>query len=143
MRKTSKCAALSALAMALLLTGCAALSSGRTNQAQRAQSVFGPELKDLELIFPPEKQARYSLADGSEVYEAHGWVTNVGNVEREVPTLLVNCFDRQDAMVCSQEAQASKVRLAPGERATFDQTVSALPERAQYVLIGWKPADVK
>ncbi len=106
---------------------------------QVGEKSFGPENKSLQLLFPVEKQERITLPNGSEVYIPYGTVTNVGDVLRDLPPLLILLRDAEERVVYSWTIVPPKSSLKPGESVTIDEPVTDIPKSAKFAEIGWKP----
>ena len=104
----------------------------RTNTFAQAQP-------DLVLDFPPSRQDRRTLPNGTEFFGASGTVTNVGKTERSVPSILIVMRDARDRIVYSWEVVPPKRRLGPGESVTINEAVTDVPKSATAAEIGWKP----
>jgi len=104
-----------------------------------AQPTFAQAHPDLVLDFPPNRQDRRTLPNGTEFFGASGTVTNVGQSRRSVPTILIVLRDRRDRIVYSYEVRPSKTELAPGESVTINEAVTDVPRSATAAEIGWKP----
>ncbi len=100
---------------------------------------FAQAQPDLVLDFPPNRQDRRTLPNGTEFFGASGTVTNVGSVERSVPSILVVMHDARDRIVYSWEVVPPKRRLGPGESMTINEAVTDVPKSAVAAEIGWKP----
>jgi predicted Zn finger-like uncharacterized protein len=105
-----------------------------------ARATFAEAQPDLILDFPPNRQDRRRLPDGTEFFGASGTVTNVGQTRRAVPTLLIVLRDAREHIVYSYEVAPPKRVLAPGESITVNEAVTDVPKSARIAEIGWKPS---
>lgn len=104
-----------------------------------ARPTFGAAPSDLALSFPPERQDRRTLPNGSEYFGASGTVTNVGKEVRTVPPILIVLRDGKDRIVYTWNVTPPKETLAPGESVTINEAVTDVPKDAKIAEIGWKP----
>jgi hypothetical protein len=104
-----------------------------------ARPTFGAAEPDLELEFPPERQDRRTLPNGTEFFGASGTVTNAGQATRQVPSILIVLRDGRDRIVYTWEVRPPKPALAPGESVTINEAVTDVPRSARVAEIGWKP----
>ena len=104
-----------------------------------ARSTFGGAQPDLVLDFPPNRQDRRTLPNGTEFFGASGTVTNVGQERRTVPTILIVLRDTRERIVYSWEVDPPKRQLAPGESVTVNEARTDVPKSARIAEIGWKP----
>jgi hypothetical protein len=104
-----------------------------------ARATFAEAQPDLQLDFPPNRQDRRTLPNGTEFFGASGTVTNVGQTRRTVPTILIVLRDRHERIVYSYEVAPPKRTLAPGESMTVNEAVTDVPKSARIAEIGWKP----
>ena len=104
-----------------------------------AAATFAEAQPDLVLDFPADRQDRRTLPNGTEFFGASGTVTNVGDRERSVPSILIVMRDSRERIVYSWEVVPSKRRLAPGESLTINEAVTNVPKSATAADIGWKP----
>ncbi|OCC22864.1 thioredoxin [Croceicoccus estronivorus] len=105
-----------------------------------ARPVFAQAEPDLLLEFPPEKQDRRTLPNGTEFFGASGTVTNVGTTVHNVPPILIVLRDARERIVYSWEVPPPKTKLAPGESVTVNEAVTDVPRSAKFAEIGWKPS---
>jgi predicted Zn finger-like uncharacterized protein len=101
---------------------------------------FAQAQPDLVLEFPPERQDRRTLANGTEFFGASGSVTNIGGETRRVPPILIVLRDAGDRIVYTWEVTSPKAVLAPGESVTINEAVTDVPRSAKVAEIGWKPS---
>jgi hypothetical protein len=102
-------------------------------------ATFAQAQPDLVLDFPPNRQDRRTLPNGTEFFGASGTVTNVGQTRRAVPTILIVLRDAREKIVYSYEVAPPKRTLAPGESMTVNEAVTDVPKSARIAEIGWKP----
>ncbi len=100
---------------------------------------FGAAEPDLVLEFPPERQDRRTLPNGTEFFGASGTVTNVGQETQKVPSILIVLRDSRDRKVYEWVVRPPKPALAPGESVTINEAVTDVPRSAKVAEIGWKP----
>ena len=112
---------------------------GLPDWAPLSRPTFAEAQPDLVLDFPPGKQDRRTLPNGTEFFGASGTVTNVGQARRTVPTILIILRDKRERIVYSWEVVPSKRQLAPGESVTVNEAVTDVPKSAVAAEIGWKP----
>ncbi len=94
---------------------------------------------DLELSFPPERQDRRTLPNGTEYFGASGTIKNIGKDVREVPQILIVLRDAQNRVVYTWTVIPPRDVLKPGETETVNEAVTEVPKSAKYAEIGWKP----
>jgi hypothetical protein len=104
-----------------------------------SRTTFAEAQPDLVLDFPPNRQERRTLPNGTEFFGASGTVTNVGQMRRAVPTILIVLRDAREQIVYSYEVAPPKRTLAPGESITVNEAVTDVPKSARVAEIGWKP----
>jgi predicted Zn finger-like uncharacterized protein len=104
-----------------------------------SHATFAQAQPDLVLDFPPNRQDRRTLPNGTEFFGASGTVINVGETRRAVPTILIVLRDARDRIVYSYEVAPPKRTLAPGESMTVNEAVTDVPKSARVAEIGWKP----
>ena len=105
-----------------------------------ARQTFAAAQPDLVLDFPPNRQDRRTLPNGTEFFGASGTVTNVGTARRTVPTILIVLRDANERIVYSWEVAPPKAELAPGESVSINEAVTDVPKTAKFAEIGWKPS---
>ena len=140
-RNTAKLAMVAATVFAVAALGIASAVAwfGLPDWFPAARSTFAQAQPDLVLDFPPNRQDRRRLPNGTEFFGASGTVTNVGSSERRVPTILVVMRDARERVVYSWEVVPPKRTLAPGESVTINEAVTDVPKSAKAAEIGWKP----
>ena len=104
-----------------------------------ANTTFARAQPDLVLDFPPNRQDRRTLPNGTEFFGASGTITNVGQQRQTVPSILIVLRDRRERIVYSYEVAPPKRTLAPGESLTINEAVTDVPKSAKVAEIGWKP----
>ncbi len=104
-----------------------------------SRQTFAEAQPDLVLDFPPGRQERRTLPNGTEYFGASGTVTNVGRTRRTVPTILIVLRDARERIVYSWEVVPPKRQLAPGESVGVNEAVTDVPKSAKIAEIGWKP----
>jgi len=112
---------------------------GLPDWAPLAKRTFAMAQPDLVLEFPPNRQDRRTLPNGTEFFGASGKVTNVGRERRAVPSILIVLRDQDNRIVYSWEVVPPKRQLAPGESMTINEAVTDVPRTARVAEIGWKP----
>jgi hypothetical protein len=132
---------LAALLFAVVALGAVAAVAkyGLPDWVPLARPTFAQDHPDLRLDFPPNRQDRRTLPNGTEFFGASGTVTNVGQTRQAVPSILIVLRDRHDRIVYSYEIRPSKGELAPGESVTINEAVTDVPKSATAAEIGWKP----
>jgi predicted Zn finger-like uncharacterized protein len=140
-RNPAKLWTAAAIAFALLVAALIGAVSvwGLPDWVPVARPTFGAAQPDLVLEFPPERQDRRTLPNGTEFFGASGTVTNVGQTTRKVPAILIVLRDGKDRIVYTWEVRAPKSALAPGESVTINEAVTDVPRSAKVAEIGWKP----
>lgn len=104
-----------------------------------SRPTFAEAQPDLVLDFPPNRQDRRTLPNGTEYFGASGKVTNVGATRRTVPTILIVLRDERERIVYSWEVAPPRRQLNPGESVTINEAVTDVPRSARFAEIGWKP----
>lgn len=140
-RNPAKLWTMAAVAFALTVAGLggAAWYFGVPQWLPGAGQTFGADRPDLELSFPPEKQDRRQLPNGTEYFGASGTVSNVGKDVRALPAILIVLRDSRDKVVKTWEVPPPQDELAPGESVTINAAVTDVPKSAKVAEIGWKP----
>ena len=140
-RNPAKLWTAAAIAFALLVAALIGAVSvwGLPGWIPISRPTFGAAEPDLVLEFPPERQDRRTLPNGTEFFGASGTVTNVGQATRRVPSILIVLRDGRDRIVYTWEVRAPKSALAPGESVTINEAVTDVPRSAKVAEIGWKP----
>lgn len=104
-----------------------------------SRPTFAAAQPDLVLDFPPERQDRRTLPNGTEFFGASGTVTNIGDTRQTVPTILIVLRDSRERIVYSWEVAPPKRELGPGESVSINEAVTDVPKSAIAAEIGWKP----
>ena len=140
-RNPAKLWTAAAIAFALLVAALIGAVSywGVPDWVPISRPTFGAAQPDLQLEFPPERQDRRTLPNGTEFFGASGTVTNVGQETRRVPAILIVLRDARERIVYTWEVRAPKSALAPGESVTINEAVTDVPKSAKVAEIGWKP----
>jgi predicted Zn finger-like uncharacterized protein len=112
---------------------------GLPDWAPIARPTFAEAQPDLALDFPPRRQDRRTLPNGTEYFGASGTITNVGQTRRTVPAIMIVLRDGRDRIVYSTVVNPPKRQLAPGETITINEAVTDVPKSATSAEIGWKP----
>ncbi len=128
-----------AFALTVAALGGAAWQFGLPQWLPGPVQTFGADRPDLVLSFPPEKQDRRQLPNGTEYFGASGTVTNNGKDVRAIPQILIVLRDSQDKVVKTWEVPPPQDELAPGESVTINAAVTDVPKSAKVAEIGWKP----
>lgn len=141
-RNWARIGMVAAIVFAAVTLGVAAVVAwaGLPDWVPVARPTFAQAQKDLVLDFPPKRQDRRTLPNGTEYFGASGTVSNVGRESRHVPTILIVLRDARDRIVYSWEVVPNKRELAPGETITINEAVTDVPKSAKSAEIGWKPA---
>jgi hypothetical protein len=141
-RNWARIGMITAIVFAAMTLGLAAIVAwaGLPDWVPVARPTFAQAQKDLVLDFPPKRQDRRTLPNGTEYFGASGTVSNVGRESRSVPTILIVLRDARDRIVYSWEVVPNKRELAPGETITINEAVTDVPKSAKSAEIGWKPA---
>lgn len=140
-RNPAKLWTIAAVAFALTVAalGGAAYYFGLPQWLPGAGQAFGAERPDLELSFPPEKQDRRQLPNGTKYFGVSGTVTNTGKDVRALPEILIVLRDSNDKVVKTWDVPPPQEELAPGESVTINAAVTDVPQAAKFAEIGWKP----
>ena len=112
---------------------------GMPNWLHLPGTTFAQATPDLTLDFPPNRQDRRTLPNGTEFFGASGTIRNVGQTRQTVPTILIVLRDGRERIVYSYEVAPPKRTLAPGESMTVNEAVTDVPKSAKSAEIGWKP----
>jgi predicted Zn finger-like uncharacterized protein len=132
---------IAAVAFAASVAGLIGLGAifGLPDWLPMARSTFAAAPRDLELAFPPERQDRRTLPNGTEYFGASGTVTNIGKDIHEVPPILIVLRDDKDRVVYTWNVSPPRESLRPGESVTINEAVTDVPKSASIAEIGWKP----
>ena len=104
-----------------------------------SRPTFAVEQPDLVLEFPPDRQDRRTLPNGTEFFGASGTITNVGRETRRVPPVLIVLRDARERIVYSWVVTPASQTLDPGESVAINEAVTEVPKSAKFAEIGWKP----
>ena len=140
-RNMAKLLMIAGVIFAILALGVTAYITrlGLPDWLRISASTFAEAQPELVLDFPPNRQDRRTLPNGTEFFGASGTVTNVGSTERDVPSILIVMRDARNRIVYSWEVVSPKQRLAPGESVNINEAVTDVPKSAKAAEIGWKP----
>lgn len=92
---------------------------------------------DLVIDFPPKKQERRTLPNGTEYFSASGTIRNLSQRAQDVPPMLVVLRDAQDRVVFNWIINPPVERLEPGQSADFRQAMVDVPRSATSAEIAW------
>jgi hypothetical protein len=92
---------------------------------------------DLVIDFPPKKQERRTLPNGTEYFSASGTIRNLSKRAQDVPPMLVVLRDSQDRVVFNWIINPPVERLEPGQTADFRQAMVDVPRSAASAEIAW------
>jgi nitrate reductase NapE component len=104
-----------------------------------SRPLFAEAQPDLIIEFPPDRQDRRTLPNGTAYFGASGSVTNVGRTRRTVPMILIVLRDLEDRIVYTQQVAPPKRQLGPGESVMINEALTDVPNSAKYAEFGWKP----
>ncbi len=140
-RNVGKLLMIASIIFALVVLGATAWvwRYGLPGWVPATSTTFAEAQPELVLDFPPNRQDRRTLPNGTEFFGASGTVTNVGSAERSLPSILVVMRDARERIVYRWEVIPPKRRLAPGESVTINEAVTDVPKSAVAAEIGWKP----
>lgn len=112
---------------------------GLPDWAPMSRAAFAGSQSGLVLDFPPTKQDRRTLPNGTEFFGVSGTITNVGAARRSVPDVLILLRDARERVVYDHVLRPPKSELGPGESMTINEAVTDVPRSAKFADIGWKP----
>ena len=140
-RNTARLWTIAAVAFAATVAGLIGLAAifGLPDWLPISRPTFAAAPRDLELSFPPERQDRRTLPNGTEYFGASGTVTNIGKDIHEVPPILIVLRDDKDRVVYTWNVSPPRESLRPGESVTINEAVTDVPKSASVAEIGWKP----
>ena len=118
---------LSGVAASLLYWGLPRWASGLT------QAPAEPDLV-IELA---KTQDHRELPDGTIYFAASGTIVNPTDREQSVPPMLAELRDASGRVVYSWVIKPPVRKLAPGEKANFNEAKIDIPDAAQELTIGW------
>lgn len=127
---------IAAIVAALLLSGVAAslLYWGLPRWASGlSQAPAEPDLV-IELA---KTQDHRELPDGTIYFAASGTIVNPTDREQSVPPMLAELRDAGGRVVYSWVIKPPVRKLAPGEKANFNEAKIDIPDAAQELTIGW------
>ena len=104
-----------------------------------SRPTFAEKQPGLKLDFPPKRQERRQLPNGTWFFGASGTVTNIGETARSVPSIQIVLRDNRGRIVYSWEVVPPKRVLAPGESVSINEAVTDVPKSAVRADFGWKP----
>lgn len=104
-----------------------------------ARPTFAEEQPGLKLDFPAKQQDRRQLPNGTWYYGINGKVTNISDVPRSVPTILVVLRGSRRQIVRTAEIRPAKRVLAPGESVSVNEALVPVEKSAVKAQFGWKP----
>jgi hypothetical protein len=141
-RNPAKMWMISAIVFALVALGAVGLVAryGLPDWVPLSRPTFAEAQAGLTLDFPPNRQDRRTLPNGTEFFGASGTITNVGKVKRSVPSILIVLRDSHNRIVYTWEVAPPKRQLAPGESVTINEAITDIPRTAKKAQFGWKPA---
>jgi len=141
-RNWAKIGMAAAIVFAVVTLGLAGVVAwaGLPDWVPVTRPTFAQAQQDLALDFPPKRQDRRTLPNGTEYFGASGTVSNIGRETRSVPVILIVLRDARDRIVYSWEVVPPKRELAPGETMTINEAVTDVPKSAKSAEIGWKPS---
>lgn len=104
-----------------------------------ARPTFAEAQPGLKLDFPAKQQDRRQLPNGTWYYGINGKVTNISDVSRSVPTILVVLRGARGQIVRTTEIRPAKRVLAPGESVSVNEALVPVEKSAVKAQFGWKP----
>jgi len=130
---------LGAVAFALIASATAvAISVFGLPSALTSYSLPFAEVEpDLQIDFPPAKQERRTLPNGTEFFSASGTIRNLSKTAQDVPPMLVVLRDAQDRVVFNWIINPPVETLQPGQSADFRQAMVDVPRSASSAEIAW------
>jgi predicted Zn finger-like uncharacterized protein len=141
-RNPAKMWTLAAVIFALVSLGSVAATAwyGLPDWMPFSRPLFAEEQPGLRFSFPEKQQVRRQLPDSSWFFEVNGSVTNVSEVSRSVPAILVVLRDSRGGIAYTAEIHSPKRVLAPGETVSINEALRPVPKKAVKAQYGWKPA---
>ncbi|ASR51124.1 MJ0042-type zinc finger domain-containing protein [Blastomonas fulva] len=138
-RNPAKLWMLGAIAFALIASATAvAISVFGLPSALTSYSLPFAEVEpDLQIDFPPAKQERRTLPNGTEFFSASGTIRNLSKTAQDVPPMLVVLRDAQDRVVFNWIINPPVETLQPGQSADFRQAMVDVPRSASSAEIAW------
>ena len=104
-----------------------------------ARPTFAEAQPGLKLDFPAKQQDRRELPNGTWYYGVNGKVTNISDVSRSVPPILVVLRGSRGQIVRTAEIRPAKRVLAPGESVSVNEALVPVEKSAVKAQFGWKP----
>ena len=140
-RNTAKLLMIASVIFAVVVLGATAWvwRYGLPGWVAANSATFAEAQPELVLNFPPNRQDRRTLPNGTEFFGVSGTVTNVGATERALPSILIVMRDARERIVYRWEVIPPKRRLGPGESVTINEAVTDVPKSAVAPEISWKP----
>lgn len=129
-----------AFAIASIVAIAAVAKFGLPAWAPLAATPFATAQPDLVLAFPPNRQDRRTLPNGTQFFGVSGTITNVGKQRRPVPPVLIVLRDDRNRIVFSWEVTSPRPVLAPGESVPVIEARVDIPRSAKVAEFGWKPS---
>jgi predicted Zn finger-like uncharacterized protein len=138
-RNPAKLWMIGAVAFALIASGTAAAiyAFGLPGVISDYSLPFAEVEPDLQIDFPPAKQERRTLPNGTEYFSASGTIRNLSKTAQDVPPMLVVLRDAQDRVVFNWIINPPVDRLQPGQSADFRQAMVDVPRSASSAEIAW------
>lgn len=138
-RNPAKLWMLGAVAFAVIASGTAAAiyAFGLPAALTSYSLPFAEVEPDLQIDFPPTKQERRTLPNGTEFFSASGTIRNLSQTAQDVPPMLVVLRDAQDRVVFNWIINPPVETLQPGQSADFRQAMVDVPRSASSAEIAW------
>ncbi|MDK2757545.1 MAG: thioredoxin [Blastomonas fulva] len=138
-RNPAKLWMLGAIAFALIASATAVAISvfGLPSVLTSYSLPFAEVEPDLQIDFPPAKQERRTLPNGTEFFSASGTIRNLSKTAQDVPPMLVVLRDAQDRVVFNWIINPPVETLQPGQSADFRQAMVDVPRSASSAEIAW------
>lgn len=138
-RNPAKLWMIGAVAFALLASGAAVAiqAFGLPSFIADYSLPFAEVEPDLVIDFPPKKQERRTLPNGTEYFSASGTIRNLSKRAQDVPPMLVVLRDAQDRVVFNWIINPPVEKLEPGQSADFRQAMVDVPRSATSAEIAW------
>ncbi len=138
-RNPAKLWMIGAVAFAVLASGAAVAiqTFGLPSFIADYSLPFAEVEPDLVIDFPPKKQERRTLPNGTEYFSASGTIRNLSQRAQDVPPMLVVLRDAQDRVVFNWIINPPVERLEPGQSADFRQAMVDVPRSATSAEIAW------
>lgn len=138
-RNPAKIWMIGAVAFAVIASGTAAAiyAFGLPSALTSYSLPFAEVEPDLQIDFPPTKQERRTLPNGTEFFSASGTIRNLSQTAQDVPPMLVVLRDAQDRVVFNWIINPPVDTLQPGQSADFRQAMVDVPRSASSAEIAW------